>query len=69
MIEEIKAEATARKKQFKINLVANVHSDNVICLARINDKDAKHTTKMCQKTTLVKGASKEVIEKEVVTLP
>lgn len=42
MIEEIKAEATARKKQFKVNLVANVHSDNVICLARMDDKDAKH---------------------------
>lgn len=56
MIEEIKADATARKKYFKVNLVANVHSDNVICLARMDDKDAKHQTRMCRRTTLVKGA-------------
>ena len=56
MIEEIKAEATARKKQFSVNVEANVHSDNVICLARMDDKDAKHQTRMCRRTTLVKGA-------------
>lgn len=69
MIEEIKAEATAKKKQFKVNLVANVHSDNVICLARMDDKDAKHQTRMCRRTTLVKGALQDWVQKDVVFLP
>lgn len=72
MVEQIKQDCNNRRidnGQFKDCLVASVYSDNVICLANINDKDAVHKTKYCKRTTLVKGASHDYIQKEIILLP
>jgi hypothetical protein len=60
MVEQIKQDCNNRRinnNEFNQCIVASVYTDNVICLANINDKDAIRKTKYCKYTTLIKGAS------------
>lgn len=72
MIEQIKQKCNNErisKNEFAECLVASLYSDNVICLANINDKDAVRKTKYCRQTTLIKGASHNYVLKEIILLP
>lgn len=72
MVEQIKQDCNNRRignGQFKECLVVSVYTDNVMCLANINDKDAIHKTKYCKYTTLIKGANHNYVPKEIVILP
>ena len=54
---------------FQKCLVMNVFSDNIIAIANIDDKMGKVVKRMCNKTTMVKGESKEKVQKECLSLP
>lgn len=49
--------------------VVNVFTDNVFCIADINDKRAKVTKKWCPYTTLVDDASRDFVQKTTLSLP
>ena len=49
--------------------IANVFTDNVICLANVNDKRAKVQKKWCNYTTLIDDQSHDKVEKTVLSLP
>lgn len=40
MVEQVKVDATMSKQKFSQRLAVNVHTDNMLCLARIDDPDA-----------------------------
>lgn len=72
MVEDIKQECNLRriaKNEFAAVLAVNVFTDNVIAVANINDKDAKHFRKKAPYTTLVKGADHSYVYKDFVSLP
>ena len=49
--------------------VVNVFTDNVFCIADINDKRAKVSKKWCPETTLIDDASHELVQKTTLSLP
>ena len=49
--------------------IVNVFTDNVICLANVNDKRAKVQKKWCNYTTLIDDQSHDKVEKNVLSLP
>ena len=49
--------------------VVNVFTDDVFCIADINDKKAKVSKKWCPETTLVDDASHELVQKTTLSLP
>lgn len=72
MVEQVKQDSNNKKiekQQFKQCIVASVYTDNVICLASINDPEAIHKKKFCKCTTLIKGAYSGYVEKDVIFLP
>lgn len=49
--------------------IANDFTDGVIAIANLEDPSARRFRKMCPATSLVKGASRQYIEKECLSLP
>ena len=49
--------------------IVNVFTDNVICLANVNDKRAKDQKKWCNYTTLIDDQSHDKVKKNVLSLP
>lgn len=68
LVETSKQECIANK-QFDTALAANVFKDQVVCLANLFDKDAKHFRRPAPTTTQVKGALHTYIVKDFTGLP
>lgn len=72
LVEDIKQSCTTRrigKGQFQTALAVNLYTDNVIAIANMFDKDAKHFQKYAPCTTLVKGADHSYVKKDFCSLP
>lgn len=68
LVETSKQECIANK-QFDTALAANVFKDQVVCLANLFDKEAKHFQRYAPTTTQVKGALHTYIKKDFTSLP
>lgn len=72
LVESLKQDCTTRRimnGQFQVALAVNVYTDNVIAIANLFDKQAKHFKRYAPVTTLVKGADHSYVQKEFCSLP
>lgn len=55
--------------QFQTVLAINVFTDGTFAIANLMNRDAKHITRMCPLTSMVKGESNQYVMKDCLSLP
>lgn len=68
-VEDNKQKYTAQNYNFQVSLAFNVYTDDVIAIANLYDKNAKHFKRWCPRTTLVEEDDHKYIQKDCLSLP